>query len=1255
MEVTINDVKFKEIPNKKKGIRISNIITQSNIGVYDDVVEYMKSDNFYALVNSVDIDWNGIEIDENLTLNTTSDLIKWIKSIGTERQTNSDKIDALEDTVGNLSDVASSGSYEDLKGKPDIENIAAGVVKNNQAQSDWNQSDSTKPDYIKNKPTLADAQIQADWSQTDTSKKDYIKNKPDLSQIGKDSIYIGDVEPNDVNVWIDPQNNSDLTPNSAEEIATLRRQVATLQQQMVEALKPVTYGVIPGDSNVSTRSLLINSAEPEQPEASELDVDDEPLIDDGTEKPESMEYTVRGVCCKIDTSLNLKKNEGYLGNGELFFDTDRKKLGVYYDNSFYYAGSGSGTGGSGGMSVDDLYNLNLEKLNFQSEDGKLFKATVDENGKVKLMQYSSNTTPVGTADGTWKVYVSQYLNINSVYVGGEDPNEECSCSHNFVELANGSDHDINLNGLYLLYTDLSKVDNDDVGYIWKYLPLDGIIKSGSTFVIRGARCCTDKQAFIQVKNYDMLWMDGDSPIKFKQGRVLFYLCVGTDFLSKLGNRTMGVPYNKEAAPVGYVDSCGFGEGSYGEDSSPLVVVDNNNQQLADWNKILFIRNFSLETAKQGNKANNARKTKNLWNYINLERQTTQLGNSKQYYWDDEQKIRQTPHASFEGKDFFTNKTHFKEHEPNYLNVLFGIQATDGGSSKRATRCFNWVSVGYFDEYLEYKKTTESTWTKVYSITADNYNNTPAINQFIEHYKRFRWTASDGTVVTTHKCIVGGLAAGTYEYRIGRDKDVHFNSPTLTFVVKSNSEVSNGFSFIQVTDQQSFNWHEYTAWWKTADCIKNNETNFDFLVNTGDITQSGNRASEWLDYYTGKIALRDKVEMFTVGNNDLCGHDSTALTDGNDATSKYSHINVLRYFCFELDTRNNYSFTWNNNNYPIYSLYSFNYGPIHFICLNSEIAIASSKMYVNWGSGNGDQTFAQTANAAIEAWLKKDLQLWKGNTSNDPSNCTDCVVYMHEMPFTMVTYDFLNKNNPESSDYKNPVARVGSHLNTLNSNGEYRFSRLFKKYGIKLVFGGHKHTYTISKPIYDAPAGYINSDHTINSSVDLLGSFTAADSVKPVIQVTNAGDIPAAGDAAHKFARYEIVQSINAPTYVMSQASGYKLVSNKEQPSEEAYPIPWLLSYFKQPTGTKTGTKENVEQHFPMYIRYNFNLSTHKVEIVAKQVQNIWNVNVPNNTASFSMNYQLYNIEPVSMTLSKVTEADKTAYNISNINSLTIDL
>ena len=71
-----------------------------------------------------------------------------------------------------LATVATSGDYDDLTNKPTIPEA--------QVQADWQQNDSSAVDYIKNKPSLPSAQIQSDWNQTNTSEVDYIKNKPTI-------------------------------------------------------------------------------------------------------------------------------------------------------------------------------------------------------------------------------------------------------------------------------------------------------------------------------------------------------------------------------------------------------------------------------------------------------------------------------------------------------------------------------------------------------------------------------------------------------------------------------------------------------------------------------------------------------------------------------------------------------------------------------------------------------------------------------------------------------------------------------------------------------------------------------------------------------------------------------------------------------------------------------------------------------------------------------------------------------------------
>lgn len=63
------------------------------------------------------------------------------------------------------------------------------------AQADWNQADNTQFDYIKNKPTIPNAQIQSDWTQSNISAVDYIKNKPTIpASVTNTSQLINDGE-----------------------------------------------------------------------------------------------------------------------------------------------------------------------------------------------------------------------------------------------------------------------------------------------------------------------------------------------------------------------------------------------------------------------------------------------------------------------------------------------------------------------------------------------------------------------------------------------------------------------------------------------------------------------------------------------------------------------------------------------------------------------------------------------------------------------------------------------------------------------------------------------------------------------------------------------------------------------------------------------------------------------------------------------------------------------------------------------------
>ena len=127
------------------------------------------------------------------------------------------------------------------------------------------------------------------------------------------------------------------------------------------------------------------------------------------------------------------------------------------------------------------------------------------------------------------------------------------------------------------------------------------------------------------------------------------------------------------------------------------------------------------------------------------------------------------------------------------------------------------------------------------------------------------------------------------------------SDTYDFEVVDATDISRTIHMVQVSDQQGWDYEEYTAWAKANDYIQSHET-YDFILNTGDISQNADRPFEWRYYFDmARDNIRTHVHMNCVGNNDLVAKkDSIAFT---------------------------YYSTVENSPYP--SVYSFNYGYVPF--------------------------------------------------------------------------------------------------------------------------------------------------------------------------------------------------------------------------------------------------------------------------------------------------------------------------------------
>lgn len=989
-------------------------------------------------------------------------------------------------------------------------------------------------------------------------------------------IVISETAPADTNdIWANDAEKS-LPEYHNEDLQSIQAAIRALTEIVGKHEYAFNNQLDSGNFKNNTADEIM-SVEAEAPEGVE---DSGTTVD--TEYPEYVDDIIpnlKHLCIKAGKYADMLENIDKFLNKELLWCYDLNRLYIKSEGKLVWINkaSTSSTGG-GSISSDDLDGLTT--IGFVAPSGQVYRVKVNNDGELVVYKKELDTPqpePSGgeTDENGWVYVTSLYLQklyINSLYCGGltSDEHSYNYCSHNFVELSNLTNDDVNLKGLSLQYC----VSGTD----WQVLPLEGVIKKGSTFLIRGAQCSVmdANTTRIKVKTYDMEWRDSSGNlIKFDNTKSKFYLTWGT------AKSTVANPYtnvnNTIKISKGYIDLVGLNV----QNASSTDTVDAKEKSSYAYlnSQRLFTKYYSMDGVKQATKALSARNNANDWYFVDL---TKDIIPGVENY---------TPRASFENKNIFYNKTSLDTTKPNYVTCTFGIQAT----APNATRCFNWISKDYYDEYLWYRKQGDSNWTQV-----ESFKNETGIRKY---YNRIRSEFTDGTPFVTHKVIIKNLSAGTYEYKVGRDDS--YISDVMTFTVVYDPA---DFSFVQVSDQQGFRWDEYQIWNDSAKFIAENVNDFGFTINTGDLTQNGNRLNEWLDYYDARKPLADKEEMTVIGNNDLAPANNYVLGAGED-NDKLNPINMRYFYTYEMDEENPPIFTIEDKEIFVDSLYSFNYGNTHFMCVNSEIPI-NTELFIYGLSASG-QVYK-----AMEEWCKKDLQI--------NSNQTWRIAVCHELPFTILTQFVVNQFYWDGKEYPK-AERGGSRINTNNTaDHTYWFSKFCQNNDIRLVIGGHKHTYAATLPILE------NEGH----------------SMKPIIQVTQqmledmfessslAQDTsdPQLADCwfpskwiddisyttKKHLCTFELVDKITAPIYITNQATGYKHTSNKELPSKE---VPWDYYFFpcksvitNQNTVTDT---VNAEQRYPFYTVYH--ITDGEITCTTKRINNLftstgkYNVNIPSSS------------------------------------------
>jgi len=240
-------------------------------GIFYGTMDYTELNNKPS-INSVEL--NGNKTLEDLGIDIPTELSELNNDVGfiTDADIPSD-VSAFTNDAGYLtsSDVASvaiSGNYNDLTNKPTIPTATSDLVNDSGfiTSSDipsnvsafindvgyLTSSDvaevaiSGDYDDLTNKPTIPAAQIQSDWDQSDNTQVDYIKNKPtipeNLSDLVNDEGFIG---------------FTDLTDTLTAGNTTLTISDAAITTTSTIDIYVSEYGIQPTNAVVATGSITL--------------------------------------------------------------------------------------------------------------------------------------------------------------------------------------------------------------------------------------------------------------------------------------------------------------------------------------------------------------------------------------------------------------------------------------------------------------------------------------------------------------------------------------------------------------------------------------------------------------------------------------------------------------------------------------------------------------------------------------------------------------------------------------------------------------------------------------------------------------------------------------------------------------------------------------------------------------------------------------------------------------------------------------
>ena len=571
--------------------------------------------------------------------------------------------------------------------------------------------------------------------------------------------------------------------------------------------------------------------------------------------------------------------------------------------------------------IKGVDNVTDEYMIVTAKDGNQYRVGVDYLGNLYAVKDEAYTaTPPATSDNRNDKY--QALIINQMW-GGGDLLTGTAVSHSFIELYNLSGNELNLKGLYLWYKSGTSA--------WEKQELVGIIPPYSSYLVRGAQhnSVFKDDCRLKIEDFDLEFRDSSgNPKKFANNGMSVYISIGdvtpdTNPLRSTTGVDGAVTYS-----LAYVDLMGCGGTNTASDTVSAYETNYRfgmSKNCACRRIDFYNGGTALDISGYSNgKGDNANDCE-IIDYSTCEVEKYRPRTSKEGHWD-----------------MFVSQDPINENAPNAFILGYGEADT--------TRTFTWQSKVMKQGYVKYREKGTTNFTTVKANTS-----------ILQH---------PDVTVSKHSAIIPGFTYGkTYEYQVGAEG---YWSDLAEFNVIDRT--STNTKILWLSDEQSWTEGEMGAFRNVFDGIVNTwhsesqssdikMSEFDFILETGDISQNGRRRPEYYWYFDSLQGYnKTKPIMATMGNNDL--------------------LNKMYGQCFA-------NFFTNENQWAN-SVYHYMVGNTEFICLNSN----TDYDYVSGYGSLGEHQSTDAFLLAQAQWLDNYL-----TTRQTNPNWT--IIYMHLSPFTCV--------------------------------------------------------------------------------------------------------------------------------------------------------------------------------------------------------------------------------------------------------------